>query len=292
MRLASALLPAARCSLLRLGQDAEQVLHVMADLVRDHVGLRELARLAADVAAAESGRDLIEERGVEIDLLVGRAIERPHGGLRRAAALSVRSRRGRAPGPAPGSSCRPWRRRCFHVTSVLPSTLLTNRPMSSCGVPVRRAVVGACACGWLGPVKISAPPISRLGSMPSAQPTRPSTTTVPMLSPPPPIGMPKPPPPPPPPSPRRSSTLTAVRQIIQAHGFISLAAGDSADRRARRATHHHRADQRAPGYIVARQNFPSACALSIKPIFTLSRHDADLSVVGPASPAASPESEF
>jgi hypothetical protein len=31
-------------------------------------------------------RDLVEERGVEIDLLVGRTIERPHGALRRAAA--------------------------------------------------------------------------------------------------------------------------------------------------------------------------------------------------------------
>ena len=32
--------------LLHLRQDAEQVLHVMADLVRDHIGLRELARRA------------------------------------------------------------------------------------------------------------------------------------------------------------------------------------------------------------------------------------------------------
>ena len=32
----------------------------------------------------------------------------------------------------------------FHTTSVLPSTLLTKRPMSSCGAPVRRAVEGAC----------------------------------------------------------------------------------------------------------------------------------------------------
>ena len=38
-----ALLPAACCALLHFRQDAEQVLHVMADLVRDHVGLGELA---------------------------------------------------------------------------------------------------------------------------------------------------------------------------------------------------------------------------------------------------------
>src|SRR5262245_40475153 len=73
--------------LLRLGQDAEQVLHVVADLVCDHVGLRELAGFAADVAAAEARRDLIEERGVEIDLLVHRTIERPHRALRDPAAI-------------------------------------------------------------------------------------------------------------------------------------------------------------------------------------------------------------
>ena len=39
----------------------------------------------------------------------------------------------------------------FHWTSVLPSTLLTKRPMSSCGAPVRRAVGGACCtCGSTG----------------------------------------------------------------------------------------------------------------------------------------------
>src|SRR5579871_2866986 len=47
------------------------------------------------------------------------------------------------------------------------------------------------------------------GSMPRAQPIRPSTTIVPIPSPPPPIGKPKPPPPKPPPgSPRRSSILS------------------------------------------------------------------------------------
>ena len=40
--------------LLHLGQDAEQVLHVMADLVRDHIGLRELAGLAAAAAEARA----------------------------------------------------------------------------------------------------------------------------------------------------------------------------------------------------------------------------------------------
>src|SRR5262245_45714111 len=62
-------------------QNAEQVLHVMADLVRNHVGLRELTALAADLAAAETPLEVLKERSVEIDLMVDRAVERPHGGL-------------------------------------------------------------------------------------------------------------------------------------------------------------------------------------------------------------------
>src|SRR5262245_12738153 len=63
---------------------------MMADFVRDHIGLRELARSAADVAAAETRRDLIEERGVEVDLLIGRAVEWSHGALRYSAATGLR----------------------------------------------------------------------------------------------------------------------------------------------------------------------------------------------------------
>src|SRR5262245_20888937 len=62
-------------------QNAEQVLHVMADLVRDYVGLGELAALAADLAAAEAPFEILKERGVEIDLAIDRTVERPHGGL-------------------------------------------------------------------------------------------------------------------------------------------------------------------------------------------------------------------
>ena len=40
--------------LLHLRQDAEQILHVMAYLMRDHIGLRKLAALAADIAAVET----------------------------------------------------------------------------------------------------------------------------------------------------------------------------------------------------------------------------------------------
>src|SRR5262249_26183212 len=70
--------------LLHLGQDPEHVLDVVTDLVGDHVGLRELACLAA--AAAEAVLQVAEERRVEIDALVAGTVERPHGGLRHAAA--------------------------------------------------------------------------------------------------------------------------------------------------------------------------------------------------------------
>src|SRR6185436_7377543 len=62
----------------------------MADLVRDHIGLRKLARLAG--AAAEAALEIVEESGVEIDLAVVRAIERPHRALRRAAGRTCLSR--------------------------------------------------------------------------------------------------------------------------------------------------------------------------------------------------------
>src|SRR6185312_13652149 len=53
--------------LMRLRQNAEQVLHMMADLVRDHVSLRELAGLAAGSAAVKLRFDLAEKAGVEIN---------------------------------------------------------------------------------------------------------------------------------------------------------------------------------------------------------------------------------
>src|SRR5262249_56119444 len=62
----------------------------MSDLVRDHISLRKLACLAADVAAVETRRDLIEERGVEIDLPVSGTVEGSHGTLRFSAATGMR----------------------------------------------------------------------------------------------------------------------------------------------------------------------------------------------------------
>src|SRR5262249_5347889 len=72
--------------LLYLRQQSEQILHVVADLVRDHVGLRELAGFTADIAGPKPSLKILKETCVEVDLLVQRAIERTHRGLRKAAA--------------------------------------------------------------------------------------------------------------------------------------------------------------------------------------------------------------
>ena len=68
-------------------QDAEQVLDVMAGLMGDDIGRREFAGAAR--AAAKARLDLAEETGVEEDLLVRRAVERPHRRLRHAAAPAI-----------------------------------------------------------------------------------------------------------------------------------------------------------------------------------------------------------
>src|SRR3984957_14031823 len=61
-----------------LRQDAKLVLHVMADLVGDHIGFGEFAGVAVR-AGAELVLHVVEKRGVEIDALVERAVERPLG---------------------------------------------------------------------------------------------------------------------------------------------------------------------------------------------------------------------
>ena len=55
---------------LHLVGDAQQFLHVMADLVGDDVGLREIAR------CAKAPCQFAEERRVEVDRAVARAVER------------------------------------------------------------------------------------------------------------------------------------------------------------------------------------------------------------------------
>src|SRR5262245_49070684 len=67
--------------LLYLRQDSQQILYMVADLMRDHVGLRELAVLAADLTATETPFEIPKECSVEIDLPIVRTVERTHGGL-------------------------------------------------------------------------------------------------------------------------------------------------------------------------------------------------------------------
>ena len=57
-----------------LPRDAQFVLHVVADLVRDDVGLRKLAR------STHAAQRVVETQ-VDVDLLVAGAVERPHGRL-------------------------------------------------------------------------------------------------------------------------------------------------------------------------------------------------------------------
>ena len=79
-------------AVLDLVVDPERVLHVVPDLVRDHVGLREVA------GSAEAVLQLAEEGEVEVDALVGRAVVRPDAGRRAAAA-------GASPGVKSRASC-------------------------------------------------------------------------------------------------------------------------------------------------------------------------------------------
>ena len=74
--------PSARDQVFGLGilgfvERPHQVLDVMADFVSDDIGLGEIAR------RLEAARKLVEKLGVEIDLLVGRAVKRTHRRLRR-----------------------------------------------------------------------------------------------------------------------------------------------------------------------------------------------------------------
>ena len=94
----------------------------MADLVRNHVGLGKLAGVAVR-AAAELVLQIVEERGIEIDALIARTVERPHGRLREGATASARSPRTSAASaddrcgrrrrkfPSSGPRCRPAPRR-------------------------------------------------------------------------------------------------------------------------------------------------------------------------------------
>src|SRR5262245_43354604 len=63
--------------LLHLRQDSKQVLHVVTDLVRDHIGLGKLAALTADVTTVESSLEVLKERRIQINLAIDGTVERP-----------------------------------------------------------------------------------------------------------------------------------------------------------------------------------------------------------------------
>ena len=65
---------------LAVAQQAQQVLHVVSDLVGKHIGLREIA------GGAQTLLHLAEEGEIDVNAAVGRAIKGPHGGLGVAAA--------------------------------------------------------------------------------------------------------------------------------------------------------------------------------------------------------------
>ncbi len=137
------------------------------------------------------------------------------------------------------------------------------------------------------------------GSMPSAQPTRPSTTMPPMPSPPAPIGMPPipPPPPKPPPSPRRSSTLSLSGMSSQRIAILrrptrQLLPGAQREVQSRNTRDTPLDVPIRSKSIWFRSDLNGRPRFAVKPIFTLRRHPSRSSVVGPASPTASPESEF
>ena len=71
----------ARSGLLRLHharQDTELILHVMSDFVRDDIGFRKSAGARAR-AGVEFTLHVFEERCVEINALIARAVEWAHG---------------------------------------------------------------------------------------------------------------------------------------------------------------------------------------------------------------------
>ena len=136
--------------LVHLLRDAEQRLHVMADLVGDHVGLREVAGRAEAIA------QVAVEVEIDVDLLVGRAVERTHRRLRRAAgrahhaARTARASARRSRAPASRNSC-------VQVSSVSASTTDTKAAPSSVASPAPTGAVLSSAPGS-GTSRVAPPP--------------------------------------------------------------------------------------------------------------------------------------
>ena len=58
---------------------------MVPDLVRNHIGLGELAGFAADIASTEASLEILKETRVKVNLLIKGAIEWTHSRLRRPA---------------------------------------------------------------------------------------------------------------------------------------------------------------------------------------------------------------
>src|SRR5215470_7890583 len=75
LKLIGSYLICATLQLLHARQDAEQILHVVANFMRDHIGLRKLAALGSYIATPEPLLKITEKCGVQIDLSIIRTIE-------------------------------------------------------------------------------------------------------------------------------------------------------------------------------------------------------------------------
>ena len=103
---------------LRLLHDAEKILYVVPDFVRDYVGLGKISGRLKTFA------QFAVKRQVDVKLLICAAVERPGRGLR-VAACGLHRIRKKHVRPAAAKIC-------SQVRSVLPSTLATNCRISSC----------------------------------------------------------------------------------------------------------------------------------------------------------------
>ena len=197
-----------RAHLLHLGADAQQVLHVVAHLVGDHIGLGKFAGRAQLVLQG------FVEAQVDVDLLVGRAVERPHRAWPGAAGGADRGR-GTAPAWAAGKWPRPWRRPPSRRLRCRPAR---SRRTSPCGRRPAGLCAGACCCtcGVGAPPPLSRPRIvsglmPKIAAAHQRDDDRANANAAPADQP--------PRPPPPPPS-RRSSTLSDSR--LPSHFILML----------------------------------------------------------------------
>src|SRR6516165_4023117 len=71
---------------LDLPGNTQQILHVMSNLMRDHICLGEVPRRPESIAK------ILEETHVEVDLLIERTVERTHCRLRKSASRVDRTR--------------------------------------------------------------------------------------------------------------------------------------------------------------------------------------------------------